>query len=591
MKILNHILLIIVAAFVVISCNEGIDPITKVDPGADESAPQISIVYPVEGTQIKIAESIATITIQFEVTDDIELGTISVKMDGTQLATYNEFIDYRRFVGEIVYDQVTIGQHTLTIETADLEGKKTTQSVNFDKVSAYDPLYNGEIFFMPFDGDYMDLISIKTATAIGTPGFAGEGVLGNNAYKGATDSYLSFPAADLMSNEFSAVMWIKVNAVPDRAGILVLGPEDTANPGAENLRTSGFRLFREGSAAEQRFKLNVGTGAGETWNDGGTVNPALNQWVHLAFTISETSCIIYINGVLALESAMASPISWEGCNDLSIMSGAPHFNGWNHLADLSYLDELRLFNRALSLSEIQNIMTRESGIVPGYEPKFDGEIFYLPLDGDLNEMVGDKTITPVGTPGFAGEGFVGGNSYMGVADSYLEVSTEGLLNDEFSATFWYKVNPDPNRAGILIIGPEDTANPAAQNVRTSGFRFFREGGATSQIFKLNGGSGDAESWFDGGAAATVDPALNEWVHMAFTISGTECVVYFDGEIVSQGVFPGIDWTGCDILTIGSGAPRFTGWEHFSDLSFLDELRLYNKALTQDEVKAVMNADL
>jgi hypothetical protein len=34
-------------------------------------------------------------------------------------------------------------------------------------------------------------------------------------------------------------------------------------------RTKGFRLFREGSATSQRIKLNVGTGAGESWNDGG----------------------------------------------------------------------------------------------------------------------------------------------------------------------------------------------------------------------------------------------------------------------------------------------------------------------------------
>lgn len=36
-------------------------------------------------------------------------------------------------------------------------------------------------------------------------------------------------------------------------------------------------------------------------------------------------------------------------------------------------------------------------------------------------------------------------------------------------------------------------------------------------------------------------------------------MYFDGEIVAEGEFSGIDWTGCDILSIASGAPRFTEW--------------------------------
>ncbi|MBN2805449.1 MAG: LamG domain-containing protein, partial [Prolixibacteraceae bacterium] len=211
-------------------------------------------------------------------------------------------------------------------------------------------------------------------------------------------------------------------------------------------------------------------------------------------------------------------------------------------------------------------------------------------DGDYAEKVGNRTVTEVGTPGFSGEGFSGGNAYMGAADSHLEISTEGLTNSEFSATFWYKANPVPNRAGILVIGPEDSDNPDAQNIRTSGFRFFREASGTKQIFKLNAGSGDADSWFDGGAAATIDPASGEWVFMAFTISGIECVCYINGEVAAQGEFPGIDWTGCDILSIGSGAPRFTGWEHYSDLSALDELRLYNKALTLVEVQNVMNSD-
>ncbi|WP_233702697.1 LamG domain-containing protein, partial [Hyunsoonleella flava] len=73
------------------------------------------------------------------------------------------------------------------------------------------------------------------------------------------------------------------------------------------------------------------------------------------------------------------------------------------------------------------------------------------------------------------------------------------------------------------------------------------------------------------------------MHIAFTISQSEAVVYIDGQVVRQGAFSGVDWTGCDILSIMSGEPRFSGWNHRSDLSFMDELRLFNKALTQSEV--------
>ena len=137
------------------------------------------------------------------------------------------------------------------------------------------------------------------------------------------------------------------------------------------------------------------------------------------------------------------------------------------------------------------------------------------------------------------------------------------------------------------MGPEDAAAPNAPNDRTRGFRFFREAGNGGQTFKLNTGNGAADTWFDGGATATL--TTSEWVFMSFTISGTGCKVYFNGEVVCEGAFSGIDWTGCNILSIGSGAPRFTGWSHLSDNSLIDELRLFNKVLTQEEIKAMMNA--
>jgi hypothetical protein len=153
-----------------------------------------------------------------------------------------------------------------------------------------------------------------------------------------------------------------------------------------------------------------------------------------------------------------------------------------------------------------------------------------------------------------------------------------------------KINALPDRAGILVMGPEDTANPTAQNNRKSGFRFFRENAGGKQRFKLNAGNGTADTWFDGGTAADVDPATGNWVHFAFTIGAAECVVYINGEVVKQGAFTGINWTGCDVLSIMSGAPRFTGWNHFSDLSLMDQLHIFNKALTQAEVKAIMDSE-
>ena len=246
------------------------------------------------------------------------------------------------------------------------------------------------------------------------------------------------------------------------------------------------------------------------------------------------------------------------------------------------MDDLRLFNKALTQSEIQNIIDVTNPYVPA-----SGETLYMPFNNNYVNVVGNVTATKVGSPIFSGEPKKGTNAYAGATDAYLTLPTTGLTGESFSAVMWYKLNATPDRAGILVAGPEDTANPTAQNNRKNGFRFFREAGAAGfQRFKLNVGNGTADVWVDGGVAADVANTAG-WVHLAFTISPTKAIVYINGLPVKESPITGIDWTGCNILSIMSGAPRFTGWNHKSDLSYLDELHLYNKTLTQAEIQALM----
>ena len=353
MKILKHIL---GGAFVVVfavACNDGIDSITRVDPGSDEAAPTVKINYPGEGTLIRVKEDVTPIDIDFEVTDDIEIKTITVSLDGAQIAAFDEFKDYRRVLQQYRHDELTNGEHTLQITATDLADQSTSQSVTFEKVEPYQPIYEGEVFYMPFDGDYVELVSIKNAARVGNPGFA-EGKLGQ-AYKGAEDSHLSFPSEGLATGvEFSAAFWLKIDASDTRAGILSIAP---AEPAAPSDKPSGFGLIREGSATSQAFILLVGNGTNATWVNPGapaTINPTTQTgWLHFAITISETEVAFYMNGEQVGSNAEFPGIDWTGVGDLSIMSGAPNFSGWDHKMERGQMDELRLFNKALTKEEIQ----------------------------------------------------------------------------------------------------------------------------------------------------------------------------------------------------------------------------------------------
>src|SRR5690554_3853002 len=139
MKILKHLALYISVFLIAVACDEGIDPISPLDPGPDESAPQVSITAPGVNYQIMLPDAIAPVSIAFEATDDIELSTVVVSLNGDQIATFNEFPDYRRFVHEFVYDSISNGTHELTITATDLEGQSTSESRTFEKVLSYVP--------------------------------------------------------------------------------------------------------------------------------------------------------------------------------------------------------------------------------------------------------------------------------------------------------------------------------------------------------------------------------------------------------------------------------------------------------------------
>lgn len=586
MKI-NRLLIILTILVVSISCKDGyIDDISHVDPGADAEAPVVTFVFPAEGSVIKVAELVTTLKIDFKVADDIEVKTVTVKVDGNTVGTMDDFLDYRKVVVEdLEYAGLANGTHTLTISATDIDNKTTTAEATFTKEPPYIPIYDGEVFYMSFDTEvgFKELVTFSDPTIVGTPTLAGQGAVGSNAYKGADNSYLTTPTTAIDNQEFSAIFWMKVNGSPDRAGVLVMGPPDPNLPATPNNRTSGFRFFREDAGGKQRFKLNVGDGTNEYWFDGGTaadVVPNTDEWVNFAFTISTDHVAVYIDGEIASQGDFPG-ISWAGCDILSIMSGDPRFMEWGHHSDKSIMDELRIFDKALTQEEIQEMIDAK------YTP-LDGEEFYMTFNGNYNEFLTGASATVVGTPGFdEGEK---GQAYAGDADSYLTFPAASLESNEFSAAFWMKVNNSPDRAGILVIGPPDPNLPATPNNRTSGFRFFREDAGGKQRFKLNVGDGTGDSWFDGGAAADVTPNTGDWVHFAITISQSHAAVYINGAVVSQGDFNGVDWTGCDIMSIMSGDPRFMEWGHHSDESLMDDLHIFSKALTQAEVQAVMNGD-
>lgn len=209
---------------------------------------------------------------------------------------------------------------------------------------------DGETLYSAFENKYfINSVTGAPATKVGSPEF-GDPKIGTYSYKGATSAYLSYPIKGLFgTTDLSFSFWYKVNATPDRSGIVTVGVVGDTD------RKHGLRLFREGSATSQTLKLITGHGTGDAWNDGAAIKVS-DSWVHIAVTISATESKIYFDGVLKNTKTFSNPIDLIGCTTMEIASGAPTFDYWGHKSDASLYDDFRVFNKVLTQDEIQALM-------------------------------------------------------------------------------------------------------------------------------------------------------------------------------------------------------------------------------------------
>ncbi len=345
MKPIKTIITCFLVALVAVSCEDYLDPINEVQTANDVSKPQVTINFPEEGQPV--IDTISIVTVKLEATDDIELKSVVIQLDGAQVASISSFKDYRRAVLEVKCD-VPDGDHTISVVATDLTGKTSDpKSVNFKKITGegYIPM-DGEALYLSFNDNYVDFISGEEAGIVGSPGFA-EGKV-KSAYAGATDAYLTFPATAVMTDEFSVAFWYKINATPPRGGILAISP-----PG--DSRNSGLRMFHENSGDNQNLGLNFGIGEVEVWINPFVTIPPTQDWMHIAISISTTHATIYVDGTVAKEQDIDAKISWANCTSISIGSGMPNFGYWEHYSDLSLYDEMHMFTRALSASEVSDL--------------------------------------------------------------------------------------------------------------------------------------------------------------------------------------------------------------------------------------------
>jgi Ca2+-binding RTX toxin-like protein len=161
-------------------------------------------------------------------------------------------------------------------------------------------------------------------------------------------------------------------------------------------------------------------------------------------------------------------------------------------------------------------------------------------------------------------------SLDGVNDHVIVPNTTNLPSGNMPRTvsLWMRQDQIGNQATLLTLGNGNNANQKfIVQMGTSGGQtyLFSDGVNSSNNVTLTGSQ---------------IPSTNAWHHLAFVYAGTGAWQYYlDGTLRKTGTFPVALNTVTNDVEIGSRHDVVTG--HFDGT--LDDVRLYNRALTQSEV--------
>jgi uncharacterized repeat protein (TIGR01451 family) len=215
---------------------------------------------------------------------------------------------------------------------------------------------------------------------------------------------------------------------------------------ATNSSVNGYELSlattkTDNSSQRPFFRINQ-VASGDTYRiNAATMYPTDGSWMHVAATYDGTTMRLYINGVL--ESSLAAPAI--ALNDVPLSIGAQN-DGTRGL--MGGMDDVRVYNRALTLQEIQVLAGLAANTAPVITQP-DPQVVTMSQNGapnpfslalDATDADGDTLTWSIFTPAAHGTatasgtgysksiGYTPDTDYVG-ADSFVVRVSDGRLGD------------------------------------------------------------------------------------------------------------------------------------------------------------------
>lgn len=316
------------------SGNTTVDTISvTINNPVDMSAPTVSITRPLQNDTV-----VGVITLSANAEDDVSVGGVSFYIDGQLVGTEDVTAPY-----SVSWSSTSTanGAHVVTAIARDTSNKTTASGAVNVSVANVQP--SNLLVALGFNNPSQPLLDSSTNSNNGSctscPVYNPTGgYLGGGAYNFAgMGNWIELPNEaqfDFTSN-FTANFWMKTNAFVNAWEPFIAKGD------------SAWSVERNNTGNSAQF-TTFSPGANSTSGSTAINN---NQWHHVAIVYNGVTKAIYIDGVLNGSTNFTSSIS---NNNFAVRLGqnqeysAADYGGW--------LDNVRIYNRALTAAEIVNDM-------------------------------------------------------------------------------------------------------------------------------------------------------------------------------------------------------------------------------------------
>jgi len=370
------------------------------------------------------------------------------------------------------------------------------------------------------------------------------GVVGQGLFLDGSNDYVNCTNASVFQNTTGTISaWIKTNG----AGSSYRGIVTKQNAYGMYLKDNVLIMYDWGTYADRSTGINL----------------ADNKWHLVTATFqSGVSAYIYIDGTLVLSTAMT--VSNQG--DVVTVGNGGVAAGQNFAGAI---DEVRIYNRALSAGEIQSLYAL------GQSDKVNSSVSQPQGTGRLDSGLAGYWKLDNGSGTTATDSSTNGNDGT-VPNSWTTGQVGGAVSFDGSTRMAVS-------AGTGIIDAKQDVTMAAWVYprATIGYRgWFYKGvagcdEATAKYMLENDLVGKLRIWM-GGSYLTSNTSLsiNQWQHIVATNSAAGSAIYLNGVLVASG---------SALPTPASSSEQWRFNTCNSIDANMDDIRIYNRAISSDEV--------